>query len=216
MDQAERRARWDERHRERAVEDAKANPILIEIAADGVPGRALEVACGAGANAVHLAERGWRVTAVDWSAVALEQGRARVRDAGVEVTWIEADLLAWTPPPVAFDLVTILFLHLPPAERRAVYGRAARALAPGGRLLVVGHDRTNLTDGVGGPQDPDVLFTARELARELVSGQPDLVVDRAETVPRGSSATGIHRSVEEPSDRSPIDAVLLAHRRAVP
>ena len=73
----------------------------------------------------------------------------------------------WEPPKAGFDLVAIAYLHLPPVERRAVHIAAARAVAPRGRL-VVGHDRTNLTEGVVGPPDPDRLFTAAEVARELI------------------------------------------------
>lgn len=80
------------------------------------------------------------------------------------IDWIEADLVSSSPPAGAFDLVAIVYLHLPPEQRHAVYRAAAAAVAPGGRLLSVGHDRTNLTEGAGGPQDPERLFTAAELA----------------------------------------------------
>jgi len=196
------RQRWDERHRERDIESSEPNPILVAEASKLSPGAALDVACGVGTNAVWLASRGWQVTAVDWSRVALEKAQAKADSAGLAVDWVEADLLDWSPPSDAFDLVAIAYLHLPPEERRTVYAAAARAVAPGGRLLVVGHDRINLTEGVGGPQDPGRLFTAEELGSELTHADPALLVERAEVV----------RHLPSP-ERGPIDAVLVVRRR---
>jgi Methyltransferase domain len=73
---------------------------------------------------------------------------------GVEVDWVLADLRTYQPPPHCYDLVVVLYLHLPPEERRSVHAAAAQALSPGGTLLVIGHDRTNLSQGYGGPQEP--------------------------------------------------------------
>jgi 2-polyprenyl-3-methyl-5-hydroxy-6-metoxy-1,4-benzoquinol methylase len=191
-------AAWDERHASRdPIESHDPDPTLVAEVADLVPGRALDVATGDGRNATWLASRGWRVTAVDFSSVALDRARASAMRAGVDVDWVQADLLDWTPPADAFDLVTVLFLHLPPDERRVAYARAAAAVRPGGTFLVVGHDRTNLVDGVGGPQDETVLFTPAEIAVEL-SG---FTVTRSEVVRR-----------PETDGRGPLDAVVRAVR----
>ena len=109
------------------------------------------------------------------------------------IDWLQADLLEWSAPAGSFDLVCVCFLHLPPEERRSVYARAAAAVRPGGALLVVGHDRSNLIDGVGGPQDPDVLFTPDEIVADL-SG---FSVLRAEVI-RRPTADGV----------GPLDAVV--------
>jgi len=172
-------AAWDERHAaHEPIETHEPHPALAD-EVGGLPARrALELATGDGRNAIWLADRGWLVTAVDFSGVALERARTSARAAGVEVDWLQADLLDWTPPRRAFDLVTVFFLHLPPDERRLVYGRAAAAVRPGGTLLVVGHDRSNLVDGVGGPQDPAVLFTPSE----LVAGLSGFAIARVEVV----------------------------------
>ena len=162
------------------------------------PGRALDLACGDGRNAIWLAASGWEVTAVDFSSVALDRAAASAQAAGVAVNWEQHDLLEWQPAAGAFDLVTLVFLHLPGAQRTAVYAAAARAVAMDGRLLVVGHDRTNLAEGVGGPQDPEVLFTADEVVAALPEG---FVVERAGTVRRGDGP-----------GRVPIDAVVVARR----
>ncbi len=197
----DRRRRWDERHAERAIESAEPNPLLVAEASRLVPGTALDVACGDGTNTVWLARRGWQVTGIDWSGVALAKARSKAEAAGVIVDWVETDLLHWSPPNAAFDLVTLVYLQLPAEERRSVYAAAARAVAPGGRLLVVGHDRTNLTEGVGGPPDPERLFTANEVARELTDADEALTVERAVVVRR-----------VPPPGRGPIDALLIVRR----
>ncbi len=190
------RERWNERHAAGApIESPEPDETLIEEVGGLRPGRALDLGTGDGRNAVWLATRGWRVTAVDFSPVALDRGRLRARSRGVKVRWLLADLLAWRPPRARFDLVLLFFIHLPSDQRREVLARAASAVAPGGRLLVVGHDRSNLADGVGGPRDPLVLFTPDEVAGEL-SG---LAVERAEAVPRKTGQA-----------KAPIDAVVRA------
>ena len=193
-----RRALWDQRHAAQdPIESPEPDPTLVKEIASLPPGRALDLGAGDGRNAIWLASRGWRVTAVDFSGVALERGRSRAAACGVEVEWQLADLLEWSPDARRYDLVTLFFIHLPHAERRHVYARAADAVAPGGTLLVVAHDRTNPADGVGGPQDPDVLVSPGEIAAELQGFR----VERAETVRR-----------QAPDGRGPIDAVVRAVR----
>ncbi len=195
-----RRELWDERHAARdPIESHEPDPTLISEAGRLPPGRALDLGTGDGRNAVWLAGRGWRVTAVDFSRVALDRGRALAGARGLDIEWQLADLLEWSPPTRRFDLVALFFIHLPPEERRRVYRRAAAAVAPGGTLLIVGHDRTNLTDGVGGPQDPAVLFSPGEVAAELSGFE----VARAEAVCRG-----------RPDGGGPIDAIVRAVRRS--
>ncbi|WP_223256776.1 class I SAM-dependent methyltransferase [Micromonospora endophytica] len=144
------------------------------------PGRALDLGAGEGRNAVWLAEQGWRVTAVDFSAVAVERGRKLARERGVEVDWQVADVTSYQPEVGGFDLVLLAYLHLPAPQRSTVLHRAGAAVCPGGSLVLVGHDLANLTNGIGGPQDPTVLQTPDMVVAEL-SG---LHVSRAETAPR--------------------------------
>ena len=196
----QRRLDWDERHRGGDFEGDGPNPTLVLGVAGLSPGSALELAAGSGTNAVWLARQGWKTTAVDWSPVGLANGNAKAGAAGVAVDWQERDLLAWSPPRRAFDLVVIVYLHLPPDEREPVYARAAAAVAPGGRLLIVGHDRLHGAEGQGGP-DPARLFTAGEIAAALQAADPELIVERAEVV----------RRVPAPG-QGPIDALLVVRR----
>ena len=192
---------WDRRYAgAELLWTAEPNRVLVAEVADMAPGDALDVACGEGRNAVWLAERGWRVTAVDFSRVALAKGRRLAARRSVAVDWVSGDVVEHRPAPAAFDLVVVLYLHLPPAERRIVLGRAARALAPGGTLLVLGHDLRNLTEGHGGPRDPAVLLQPDVVASEL-SG---LFLERAERVRRPPAAGG--------AGPPAIDALVRARR----
>jgi len=201
----ERRLGWDERHRAGDFEGHGPNPTLAAAVSPMTPGRALELASGSGTNAVWLAAQGWRTTAVDWSRVGVANGRAKAEAAGVEVDWQEHDLFEWKPPARSYELVVIVYLHLPPDERGPVYRAAAAAVAAGGCLVVVGHDRLNATAGVGGPPDTARLFTAAEIAAESIAGDPELAVERAEVV----------RQVPLPG-RGMIDALLVLRRAAAP
>jgi SAM-dependent methyltransferase len=196
-----RRLGWDERHSHGDFEGDGPNPTLVDGVAGFTRGTVLELAAGSGTNAVWLATQGWRTTAVDWSPVGLANGRARADEAGVEVEWLERDLFEWTPPVRAFDLVAIVYLHLPADERAVVYPRAAAAVAPGGHLLIVGHDRVNATEGEGGPPDTARLFTADEIAAELLVVDPMLVIERSAVVRR-----------IPPPGRAPIDSLLILRR----
>jgi SAM-dependent methyltransferase len=197
------RERWNRRWAgERAHTSTAASRFLVTEVADLRPGTALDLACGAGRNAVWLAERGWRVTAVDFSGVALGMARGLGAELRVEADWIEADVVSWTPPSRAYDLVCVLYLQLPAIERRTVLARAAEALGAGGTLLIVGHDLLNLTEGWGGPTQPDVLFTPDDVVAEI----GDLRVEKAQRV---------RRIVEEPgASRAAIDALVRARRLA--
>jgi SAM-dependent methyltransferase len=150
--------------------------VLAEEVAALAPGRALDLGCGAGRVSAWLAERGWKVTGVDFSDVAL--AIAKERSPGVD--WVLADVVEYEPEPGAFDLVLVLFVHLAPAERRTVLSRAAAALAPGGTIVVLGHDLTNLGTGAPGPSRPEVLYTPEGVAAEL----PGLAIGRAERITR--------------------------------
>jgi SAM-dependent methyltransferase len=194
-----RREDWDRRYAE--VENlwaAKPNRFLVAEVSDLRPGRALDLASGEGQNAIWLAGLGWNVTGVDYSEVAIAKARARAERDGVDVDFVCADLVAYEPEAEAFDLVLLLYLHISPAERRSVLARAAGALAPGGTLLLIGHDRTNMTDGVGGPSDPTIHFTPDEIAAELKG----LEIEKAERVLRDVRG----------EERNAIDALVRARK----
>ncbi len=138
--------------------------VLIKLTRELSPGRALDLASGEGRNAFHLAREGWKVTAVDFSDVAVEKGKTLAGKLGLSIAWEIEDLTRYSPEAEAFDLVCIFYLHLPWEELSELIRRASAALVPGGTLLVVGHDRSNLEEGHGGPQNPELLYNAEKIS----------------------------------------------------
>jgi SAM-dependent methyltransferase len=194
-----KRERWNERYSQPGLLwSTRPNRFLVAETSDLAPGRALDLACGEAQNAVWLAERGWAVVGVDFSDVGIAKGRERAERDGVELELVVADLLEYEPEEGAFDLVLLLYFHLPPDELGDVLDRAAAALAIGGTLLVIGHDRTNIEHGVGGPSDPRIQYTPDEIAAAL----PGLEIEKAERV---------YRDVPD-ADRPAIDALVRARR----
>ncbi len=191
---------WDRRYAgTELVWTAEPNRFVVAELADLPPGRALDLGAGEGRNAVWLATRGWQVTAVDFSAVGLDKGRRLADARGVAVDWVRADVLGYQPEAQSFQLVLVAYLQLRAADLDGVLRRAAAALAPGGVLLVVGHDVTNLTEGAGGPPDPAVLYTPESITRSLAG----LTVLRADRVRRPVAAGG---------DRDAVDTLVRAVR----
>jgi len=156
--------------------------VAAELEGRAPQGRALDLACGEGRNAIWLAEQGWKVTAVDFSGVAIERARKLAESRGVDVEWLCADLASYEPPAGTFQLVLIAYLQLPGTELRGVLARAAAALAPASELMMIGHARRNLSEGVGGPQDPAVLWTPDGISGALRT--LGLSVERCEHVQR--------------------------------
>jgi SAM-dependent methyltransferase len=191
---------WDRRYAgTELLWTATANQFVVSELSGLTPGTALDVACGEGRNAIWLANQGWQVTGVDFSTVALDKARAladRLVDPAAEpVTWLRADATTGLPELDrldGFDLVLLAYLQLPAPSRTAALIGASGHLAPGGRLLVVAHDSSNLTDGVGGPQDPAVLYTAGDVLADLEGA--GLTILRADRVARPVSVDGQQRT----------------------
>jgi SAM-dependent methyltransferase len=171
------------------------------------PGRALDLACGEGRNAVWLARQGWAVTGVDFADVGLAKAERLAGEGGVSVDWIAADVTSWESE-TAFDLVIVFYLQLPADQRRLAVRTAIRALAPGGTFLLVCHDLLNLDEGVGGPEDPGVLTTAEsvldDLAHVELEADIELVTERAERVERAVTGDG--------GDQTAIDTLVRVRR----
>lgn len=175
------RDKWDQRYAAEAlVWSVEPNCFVVAETADLSPGRAIDIASGEGRNAIWLAERGWAVTAVDFSRVAMDKARQLAHARGVEVEWVLDDVTTFEPPRSHFELVLICYLQVPASDRRTVLMHARRALVAGGTLLYIAHDASNLEHGYGGPKDPAVLCTPAEVVAEL----PDLDIVKAEVARR--------------------------------
>lgn len=179
---------WDERYAATdLVWSAGPNQFVETELAALEPGRAVDLACGEGRNALWLAGRGWAVTALDFSGVALDKGRRLAGDRSVD--WLQADATIWTEPG-AYDLALLAYLQLPAEERRRAVRNALDAVRPGGTFFLVAHDSTNLTEGTGGPQDASVLYTAEDVLDDLREQTFEVV--RAERVARPVTADDGH------------------------
>ena len=202
-------AAWDERYSSsQPIWSGKPNRQLTAEAVDLTPGRALDVGAGEGGDASWLAGRGWRVTAFDISATALERAAARAEREGEDVAgrieWIHADLRKEALPEGAYDLVSSHFMHLPGDVRRDLFARLAAAVAPGGTLLIVGHHPLDLRTTAHRMHFPDMMYTAEEVASSLDPVAWEVLA--AEERPRDAAGPDGH-------DVTFHDAVLVARRR---
>lgn len=201
---------WDERYSGARVWSGNPNPLLVRYVADLAPGDALDVGSGEGADVLWLASRGWTVTGIDVSAVALERAAEAAQRAGAQVagriTWQRADLVdpEWAPPERRFDLVSAHFMHMPAAMRNALHRRLAAAVRPGGTLLVVGHHPSDLETSMRRPHLPEMFATPQEMAAVLDPAQWDIETGAPER--QSADAEGTLVTIR--------DAVVRAVRRA--
>lgn len=198
---------WEERYRGHiAACGRRPNPQLVAEAADLPPGTALDAGCGEGADALWLASRGWRVTAVDIATTALRRAREHAETVGGDVTsridWVQADLTSWAPTEEHFDLVSAHYVH-PATSRDELVRRLGAAVAPGGTLLIVGHHPSDQTTGSHAAA-PEVHFTAEEITAGLDPDRWDIAVAEARS-----------RSATDPDGHEITirDAVLRARKR---
>jgi SAM-dependent methyltransferase len=201
---------WDERYSSKpAIWSGKPNSQLVTQVADLEPGTALDVGSGEGADAIWLAQRGWLVTGVDISAVALDRAAAQAQTLGVasRISWLRADITEWRPDHARYDLVSAQFMHLPAPARTVLFSGLAAAVAPGGTLLIVAHHPSDLQTTVPRPPMPERFYTADEVAAGLDPREWDIVTTAAQP-----------RSATDPAGRNVTvhDTVLVARRIAAP
>lgn len=163
---------WEARYRSSdQVWSGNPNPRLVEQVSDLAPGSALDVGCGEGADVIWLAARGWRVTGIDVSTVALDRAAHFAAQAGTDVagriTWEQADILSWDPAPRQFDLVSAQFIQLPVSLRESLHRRLAAAVRPGGTLLIVGHHPSDLETSAKRWKLVEFMYTAEQLTTVL-------------------------------------------------
>ena len=207
--------KWNQRYAGAELVWSKtANAELVCQAGDLAPGRALDLGCGEGRNAIWLAQQGWLVSAVDFSEAGISKARrlASAQPAEVtEVNWIVSDACAFHDD-AGFDLVTILYLHTSQSERDRWLQSAIDMVRPGGVFLYIGHDRKNITHGVGGPQLPELLPDVAEFKHCL----SDFDIVSAGIVRRDTTAEIGHGVAYRPDgDKSAValDCMVKAIRR---
>lgn len=193
---------WDDRYRDtELVWSAGPNLFVEQYCRDLPAGSAIDLAAGEGRNAIWLAEQGWAATAVDYSAVAIDKALQIADRRGVTITTEVADLNSHQPTPGGYDLVVLAYVQLPDAEFTPILQRAALAVAPGGRLVLVCHDLTNLESGYGGPQHPAVLTTPEQVVAAI---DDQLTVEVAQVAER-------HVQTDD-GQKTALDTVVVAIR----
>jgi 2-polyprenyl-3-methyl-5-hydroxy-6-metoxy-1,4-benzoquinol methylase len=197
---------WEGRYQGHAHHRAPNAHLLAE-AGELTPGAALDAGCGEGADAIWLAEQGWRVTAVDIADNALRHGRKHAEAAGPDVAsridWVAADLSDWSPAEASFDLVSTHYVHVA-GSRDELFRRLADSVAPGGTLLIVGHHPTAPQPGLSAAATHDAHFTAEEVAASLDAGVWEIVVAESRSRP-------VHR--HDGQDIPMRDSVVRARKR---
>jgi len=212
--------KWNRRYEgEDLIWPQEPGPLLEENVKDLAPGKALDLAAGEGRNSIYLAKRGWKVHAIDFSDVAVGKGRRMTERLGLPVRWEVKDLTTFTPQRESYDLVILYYLHMPWSDISDVFKKAAAAVRPKGFLMIVGHDLSNIQEGVGGPQDPKVLYTAEKITR-LLTGMKVLQADkmRRPLDHEGAESSREHTGASTGSstgtvtDAGAVDCFVLARR----
>ncbi len=159
---------WDQRYAtDEYVYGTAPNDFLRESASSLPPGRVLCLAEGEGRNSVFLAGMGFRVTAVDGSAVGLAKAQKLAAEAAVTVDHIVADLAEFRIEPESWDGVVSIFCHLPPPVRRQLHAGVVAGLKPGGVLILEAYTPRQLEYGTGGPPHAELMMTLAGLQEEL-------------------------------------------------
>ena len=202
--------KWNERYSgTELVWSGTANTEFVRQVADLRPARALDLGSGEGRNAIWLAQQGWQVCAVDFSDAGISKARqlaTKLSPEKIEIEWVVSDACEFEDK-AGFDLVAILYLHTTKAERDRWLPKAINMVRPGGAFIYIGHDPENITQGVGGPQIPELLPDASEFGEYL--SEFDIV---HAGVVRREVQTETGHGAEGPSDIA-LDCLVKAIRR---
>ncbi|MDP9226547.1 MAG: class I SAM-dependent methyltransferase [Actinomycetota bacterium] len=187
-------ADWDERYASmEQLWSGQPNAALVTEVAQLEPGRALDVGCGEGADAVWLAGRGWEVTALDVSQVALRRASILAQEAGAQVRWVHAGLVDARLPTGAFDLVSAQYPALLRTPGKDAERSLLAAVAPGGLLIVVHHAEVFVEETMVHGFDPADYVSPRDVAALLGDDwQVELDERRPRDAPAGAGSHHTH------------------------
>lgn len=189
---------WDERYEATSYYyGTEPNDFLRERFTEIRPGG--EVLClaeGEGRNAVFLAKQGYRVVAVDQSAVGLQKAERLAIERGVRIETVVADLDGYQIEPQRWDGVVSIWCHLPAELRAAVHRRVIDGLKIGGVFLLEAYTPAQLRHGTGGPKSADLLPTLADLRRELTGVEFVHAEERERIIHEGTGHEGLSAVVQ--------------------
>lgn len=204
-------ARWNARYAGTDwVWSPAPNALLVDTLKHLRPGTALDVGCGEGRHSLWLASKGWQVTGLDFASAGLDKARRRARERQLSIHWLAQDVVDLASHQATYDLVIVMFLHTDPLQRERWMPQVLAAVKPGGTLLYIGHDPSNVVAGVGGPQDERLLPSVAEWLAHMT----DFDICAARVVARALGAETGHVGTKNLGrDRRALDAYVHAVRR---
>jgi len=159
---------WNERYNsENFLFGKEPNRFFKEMIDGLTPGKILLPAEGEGRNAVYAAKMGWDVYAFDASSVGKDKALQLAEQEGVNINYSVGMIEDFTPVPGEFDAVSLIFCHLQPAVRHQFFDKLIESIAPGGILFLEGFRKEQLGLKSGGPSDPEMLYSATQLATDF-------------------------------------------------
>ncbi|HET7689975.1 MAG TPA: class I SAM-dependent methyltransferase [Nocardioidaceae bacterium] len=185
-----------------AVRRMPPNAHLLAEVGDLAPGRALDAGSGHGAETIWLAGKGWQVQAVDFSVTALEHARTTAASLGSDIAdrieWVEGDLSTWMPEQEAFDLVSCLYVHVA-GDVAEMVSRLGQGVAPGGTLLMVGHQPIDPATGDRTAAWGQVQLSVADAREALDENEWEIVVAEERGRAGGGGVDAVIRAVRRDS-----------------
>ena len=203
--------KWNKRYAaSELVWSAQPNALFAGEVADLVPGKALDVGCGEGRNAIWLAEQGWEVTAIDFAQEGIAKGVRIADKKALTVNWIVSDIADMRQDQ--FNLVAVLYFHTDLEERQVWQPKIIDCVSSGGTFVYIGHDPSNIDGGVGGPQNAELLPSVDEITDHLNGFR----IEHAQVVERNLDQESGHgtnlQSTNVESASVALDAFVRARR----
>lgn len=171
------------------------DPKLTDVISNFSPGKALDLGCGEGRNAMYLAKTNWEVTAVDFSSVALERLARAANEAGVKVDTICSDIFDFLDQDDSYDLIVIANIHPSRTLRLELYKKAIKRIGLGGHLFLIGHHIESL--GIVGPSDPDLLMDDSEVTEAFADQKIVRLEKITDIADHGHSAPSLLAVIEK-------------------
>ena len=177
---------WDTRYNSDTFVYGKDPNVFFASALEKLdPGRILLPGEGEGRNAVYAALMGWEVDAFDQSSVARIKAGFLMKEKGVQINYQVCELSDYNFQKEYYDVIGLVYIHLPPAGRKMLHRQAAEALKPGGRIILEAFHTSQLGNPTGGPRVPDMLFDKNTLLEDFYTLNQEFLEEATESLREG-------------------------------